>query len=243
METKQLKELWRLAFGDSEEFIDLFFATAYAPERFRFLEENGQVTAALYWLDCEYAGQKMAYIYAVATHPEHRGMGLCRTLMSQTHKTLEEQGYAAALLMPAETGLRQMYAKLGYRECSRVSEFSCTAGRTLPIRPVSGDEYARLRRNFLPDGGVIQEGASIGYLASYAHFYAGEDFLLAGAPSGQTFHGIELLGSRDSAPGILAALGYEKGTFRCPGSDISFAMILPLRADAKLPGYLGLVFD
>ena len=73
--TEQLKELWHLAFGDGLEFIELFFGTAYAPERCLYLTEDGQVTAALYWLDCSYQDQKQAYIYAVATHPEHRGKG------------------------------------------------------------------------------------------------------------------------------------------------------------------------
>lgn len=242
MET-ELKDLWHLAFGDSYDFIDLFFSTAYAPERCKFLTENGRVTAALYWLDCEYAGQKLAYIYAVATHPDFRGRGLCRRLMSETHETLKRQGYAGSLLMPAEAGLRQMYGKLGYRECTRVSAFSCTAGDPVPLRKIGPEEFVRLRRTYLPENGVLQEGGSITYLAAYSDFYAGADFVLAGAPQSGQFHGIELLGNQDAAPGILAALGYKTGSFRCPGDEIPFAMFLPLTEKAEAPGYLGLAFD
>ena len=67
----ELKQLWHLAFGDGEEFIGLFFQTAYDPEKCLYLTEEGRITAALYWLDCEFQGQKQAYIYAVATHPDH----------------------------------------------------------------------------------------------------------------------------------------------------------------------------
>lgn len=240
---EQLKQLWHLAFGDGEEFIDLFFSTAYAPERCLYLTEDDQVTAALYWLNCEYQGQKQAYIYAVATHPEHRGKGLCRKLMDMTHNILKEQGYSAALLRPADDGLRRMYRKMGYRVVTGVTEFEAAAGKPVPLRKIDAREYEQLRRRYLPEDGVVQEGVSTDYLASYADLYGGEDFLLAGSFYEGSFIGMELLGSREAAPGILAALGHETGSFRCPGRDIPFGMFLPLREDAAQPGYLGLVFD
>ena len=241
--TEQLIKLWQLAFGDGEEFIRLFFETAYDPDKCLYLTEDDQITAALYWLDCEYRGQKQAYIYAVATHPGHRGKGLCRKLMDKAHTRLTQQGYTAALLRPADEGLRRMYEKMGYRTCSTVTEFTCTASEEVPIRALSPEEYARIRRQYLPEGGVIQEDASIRYLAAYADLYAGEDFLLAGSFYDGNFVGMELLGNRQAAPGILAALGHDSGRFRCPGEDIPFAMFLPLAENAAQPGYLGLVFD
>lgn len=241
--TEQLKELWHLAFGDGLEFIELFFGTAYAPERCLYLTEDGQVTAALYWLDCSYQDQKQAYIYAVATHPEHRGKGLCRRLMAKTHESLKAQGYTVALLRPADPGLRRMYAGMGYRDCTYVSEFHSVAGDPVPLRKIDVGEYARLRRTFLPAEGVLQEGVSLQYLAAYSEFYAGEDFLLTGAFYDGAFNGMELLGNREAAPGILASLGFESGSFRCPGQDIPFGMFLPLAENAAEPGYLGLVFD
>lgn len=241
--TDQLKHLWQLAFGDSMEFIDLFFATAYSPERCRYLTEDGQITAALYWLDCSYQGQKQAYVYAVATHPDHRGKGLCRKLMAGTHDFLKAEGYTAALLRPADPGLRRMYAAMGYRDCTYVSELDAVAGTPVPLRKIDAEEYARLRRTFLPAEGVLQEGVSLQYLAAYSEFYAGEDFLLTGAFYDGAFTGMELLGNREAAGGILAALGCKSGSFRCPGKDIPFAMFLPLAEHAAEPGYLGLAFD
>ena len=241
--TEQLKELWHLAFGDEEAAIDAFFRTAYHPDRCQYLTENGQVTAALYWLDCQFRGQKQAYLYAVATHPDHRGKGLCRRLMEQTHARLRSQGCHAALLRPADNGLRRMYRKMGYRSATCVSEFACTAGTPLPLRRIGTAEYAALRRQLLPEDGVLQEGVSMDYLSAYAQFYAGADFVLAGLMDGGSFLGIELLGNREAAPGILAALECRHGSFRCPGGEIPFGMFLPLTEDAAEPGYLGLAFD
>lgn len=242
--TEQLKTLWHLAFGDGEEAIDAFFRTAYAPERCRYLTENGRVTAALYWLDCAYRGQKQAYIYAVATHPDHRGRGLCRRLLADTHALLKEQGYAAALLVPAEEGLRAMYEKMGYRTCTHVKKFRCEAGPSpVSLRAVGPEEFARLRRRFLPASGVLQEEENIPFLARQMQFFAGDDFLLTAYLEEDSLTAAELLGNKDAAPGILSALGAKKGSFRCPGNETPFAMWYPLQVDTAAPGYFGFAFD
>lgn len=240
----QLRQLWKLAFGDSDAFLDKFYACAYSPRRCRCVTENGHIAAALYWFDGAFAGQKIAYLYAVATHPDFRSRGFCRALMEDTHALLTAQGYAAAMLLPDGGALRRMYAGMGYRDCCTVSEFVCTAsGSSVPLRVIGREEYARLRRQFLPVGGVIQEGDNLRYLETFAAFYSGREFLLAAAPDENGLHGIELLGDRDTAPGILRALGYERGHFRGPGAELPFAMFRPLTAGAIAPGYFGLVFD
>ena len=238
-----LKRLWQQAFGDPMPFIDGFFETGFAPERCRCLHQDGQLAAALYWLDAQFEGQKLAYLYAVATHPDFRNRGLCRRLMADTHDLLKKKGYSAAALLPAEKELREMYAKMGYRNCCTSREFTAEAGQPLPIRAIGHAEFTALRRNFLPKGGVIQEGPSLAYLETYAQFYAGEDFLLTASPYNGRLNGIELLGNAHAAPGILAALGFETGTFRTPGKDIPTVMLLPLQKGAKFPGYWGFVFD
>ncbi len=239
----QLRELWQLAFGDSEASIGSFFATGYTRSSCRCVTIDGQAAAALYWFDAQYDGQKFAYLYAVATHPSYRHQGLCRELMEDTHALLTGLGYDGALLMPAAQPLRRMYAGLGYQECCTVSEFRCEAGAAVPIQRVDAREYAQLRRGFLPQGGVIQEGRNLTYLEAYAALYAGENFLLAAAPDGAELQGIELLGDQTAAPGLLGALGYAQGSFRTPGGDIPFAMFCPLKAGAKAPKYFGLAFD
>ena len=64
-----LRALWKAAFGDSDDFLDMFYTTAYAPHRCRCMVDGDRVAAALYWFDCTCEGQKLAYLYAVATDP------------------------------------------------------------------------------------------------------------------------------------------------------------------------------
>ena len=70
-----LRQLWKAAFGDTEGFLDCFFDTAFSPHRCRCVTVDGEIAAALYWFDVTCREQPMAYIYAVATHPDHRGRG------------------------------------------------------------------------------------------------------------------------------------------------------------------------
>lgn len=243
-QTRQLLQLWKDVFGEYDGFWDLFLETGFSPDRCRCITQGDQLLAALCWFDCSCGKDRIAYVYAVVTAPGHRGRGLCRRLMEEVHVLLNNQGYASVLLVPAEEGLREMYRKLGYRDATRVSEFSCGAGESsVPIRAIGPGEYAALRREFLPDGGVVQEGENLAFLSQQAQFYAGEGFLLAAYTAGTTLHGMELLGDPAAAPAIAAALGCNSGQFRTPGTERPFAMIHPLRNGAVIPAYFGFAFD
>lgn len=239
----QLQKLWKEAFGDTDAFIGAFFGTVFSPDRCRCVSEEGTVTAALYWLDCRCLDRPMAYLYAIATAKKYRGLGKCRLLMEDTHRLLAELGYAGCLLVPGERMLFRMYRGLGYETCSRIHEWSCKAAdASIPLREISAGEYASLRRQYLPEGGVVQEAENLVLLKSQTRLYAGEDFLFCAAAEGGELLCPELLGNADAAPAILTALHAHSGTFRTPGDSKDFAMYHPL-SDAMAPQYFGLAFD
>jgi len=243
-QTQQLLQLWKTVFGEYDGFWELFLENGFLPDHCRCITEAGQVLSALYWFDCRCSSDKIAYVYAVATDPPHRGQGLCRRLMEDTHALLKGRGYASILLVPAEEGLREMYRKLGYRDCTFVSEFSCGAGEPpVPLRAIGPGEYAALRQGFLPERGVVQEGENLTFLAQQAQFYTGEGLLLAAYTDGGTLHAMELLGSPAAAPNIVNSLECKKGHFRTPGTERPFAMLHPLQEDAVIPEYFGFAFD
>lgn len=234
MQIPGLRKLWKEAFGDSDAFLDIFWDTAFSADRCRCITVGGQVAAALYWFDCRLDGRPIAYVYAVATAKTFRGQGLCRCLMDDTRLLLAGLGYSGIVLVP-EKSLFGMYEGMGYKVCSYVREFACRAGDTpVALQEIDVKAYAKLRRQYLPTGGVAQEGENLQFLSKISRLYAGEDFVYA--------EGAELLGNTDAAAGILGALGKDRGTFRCPGEEIPFAMYLPLD-DQTAPAYFGLAFD
>lgn len=239
-----LRSLWKKAFGDTDAFLDLFFSTAYAPERCRYIADREAVAAALYWLDTAWDGQKYAYIYAVATDPDHRGKGLCRQLMEDTAQLLKVAGYDGILLVPQDENLRIMYGRMGYETATHLGEELYTAAPSpAPIREIGPEEYAAKRRIFLPTGSVLQEGAALDFLAQLARFYEGECFLAAVSRETGHLRILEYLGPQTSAPALVAALGHREATVRCPGADKPFAMYLPLTPGCKKPEYFAFCFD
>ena len=242
MERSELKMLWKISFQEGEEYLDFFFSHVYSPSRCCCITRDGKPAAALHWLDCSCQGQRLAYVYAVATHPALRGQGLCRRLMDETHAVLAGQGYAGTLLVPAEEGLRAMYAKMGYRACGGMGEFSCSAEAAIPLRRIGPEEYAALRRSLLGPRGVLQEGENLLLLTRFHRLYAGDNLLLAASTQGGKLFVPELLGDPAAAPGVAAALGFQMCTFRVPGT-CAFAMFRPLGEDAVIPEYFGFAFD
>ncbi|MBR3769795.1 MAG: GNAT family N-acetyltransferase [Lachnospiraceae bacterium] len=239
-----LRNLWKEAFGDSDTFLDIFFKTAFSPERCRCIFDDQTAVAALYWFDCTCEGKPVAYIYAVSTAKSHRGQGLCLKLMTETHQHLTSLGYEGCLLVPGNAKLFEMYAKMGYKTSSNIREFQCKASlEELSVCPISAFEYARLRKLLLPNGSVLQENENLRFLQTQVQFYMGLGFLLAAYGEEDKLHGIELLGDVTAAPAITHSLGYKHGTFRTIGNGRPFAMYHSLNNSLTAPKYFGFAFD
>jgi len=241
-----LQTLWKEAFGDTEEFLNTFFTTAFSSERCRIVTKNNTVAAMLYWFDCLCENQTVAYLYAVATAKAFRGQGLCHKLMEDTHLHLESRGYVGTILVPGSHALFQLYKGMGYEAFGGIREFHCASSDApLSFTKLEKTEYAALRREFLPTGGIVQEKENLDFLETQATFYRGSDFLLAARHEEDTLSCPELLGNVTAASGILCALGCKEGTFRTPGSaaDHPFAMYRPIKKGGPAPTYFGFAFD
>lgn len=238
-----LRKLWMDAFGDSENFWRIFLMKAHPLPHCYLLRKDDEITAALYWFDCQWEGRKIAYLYGVATLSQYRGQGLCRALLEQTHSRLKEDGYAGCILHPGGPELFGMYEKLGYSTCTYVREFECEAGKPVALRQLTKEEYALLRRQYLPKGGVIQEQETLDMLEALGYFYAGKNCLLVCASEDGKLVSQELLGDAGAAPGILATLGYAHGKFRIPGTQTAFTMYHSLTEASVTPAYFGLAMD
>ena len=235
-----LKALWREAFGDGEKVIDTFYAVAYSPERCFAVIDGDVPVAAAYFFRCASWGRPVAYIYAVAVARSRRRQGVCRLLMEEADRRLAAEGYAGALLVPADGGLFAMYERLGYSAPVYLSETFVTEEALVSLlgERISSEEYARLRREHLPDGGTVQEGESLAYLSASAEFY-------------RTPSGVACVFKEEGRPVSAEVLGEDvsaaasaDGTVkvRHPGTDKRFALYKSFDGTAA-PAYLGIAFD
>ncbi len=240
-----LKALWKEAFGDSDAFINSFFESAYSDKRCFCAKDGEALCAALYIFDCEIEEKRIAYIYAVATKKEYRGKGICSLLMQETHKRLKEIGYDGAILVPAQASLFGFYEKLGYKISSYVGEIKASAAKDkTEATEIGAMEYAKLRRDFLPSGSLIQENENLDFLALQAKFYKGDGFVTAIRLGEKIFSAIEFLGDKNIIERVIAALGYTKGIARIPEQSVPFAMYYQLsERKPRFPIYIGFAFD
>lgn len=242
-----MRALWKEAFGDTDDFLDNFYKTAYSPKHSRIITLYNKVVAALYWFDCSYNNMPIAYIYAVATATTARGQGYCHKLMETTHKHLKMQGYAGAILVPGDASLVKLYENMGYNISTHIDIIHCNGKPTdIELHLIDKDEYARRRRSLLPEGSVLQEHENLDFLETQVSFYAGDNILLAARINDDTLLGAELLGNTSFAPYIVNSLGCSTGVFRSPGHENPFAMYLPLLDNSSNfapPSYFSFAFD
>ena len=240
MSINDLKQLWQQAFGDTEDFLDDFFCVAYSEDRCATIEEDGNLAAMLYWFDCIWEDRKIAYIYAVATDEAYRNRGLCRDLMDATHAKLQAQGYAGAVLVPGNRELFGLYEKMGYVPFCPMTRVTMEAGDTpADLAVLSSDEYSKRRRPFLPQGAVEEGDLMLDFLATYCKLYVCEGCVFSGAMDDEMFYFQEFLGEPGWVPGILKALGAEKGVLRLPGGA-PYAMYRTLTENETLPTYFSI---
>lgn len=246
----ELRTLWKETFGDTDEFLDLFHSTAFSLNRCRCAVQDGKIVAALYWFDCSFSGNSIAYIYAVATAKEYRGQGICHALMESTHMHLKELGYAGAILSPASKSLFDFYEKMGYKTCAYNDELIFKEDSLyafeksdITIRKIDKNEFARLRQDFLPKDAVLQENENLDFLETQAEFFTGKNFLLTAQKNDSHLQGIEFLGDTSVIPAILQALHCTSGNFRTVGKENPFGMYYAFTEATSTPSYIGFVFD
>lgn len=158
-EVARQKLLWKLAFGDTDAYIDHFFANGEKSQMLVLLEDGVIWTmVALFPVrialpDGESASS--AYIYALATHPEARKKGFGRHILNYVDFYLKEQGINCVTIVPAEVSLHKYFGTVGFTECfaTRKVELlrdmvgTCGEGDTLEC--ISPQAYNRVRQSLL----------------------------------------------------------------------------------------------
>ena len=112
------KQLWKLCFGDSDDFIRFYFDAKYSDENTFAIYENDKMVSVLQAIPYQIhtLGQtyNAAYISGACTHPEYRNRGYMSRLLQQTLQTLYEQNVPLTFLIPQEEWLCKYYAQFGF---------------------------------------------------------------------------------------------------------------------------------
>lgn len=112
-ETKKLKEIWKICFNESDEYIEWFFKALYVPENTFCLKSDGEIVSMLMVFRHNYAlrGKNLssAYIGGVSTLPSFRGEGNITRLMESCLKKAVQTGFDIASLIPVDELFYKQY--------------------------------------------------------------------------------------------------------------------------------------
>lgn len=114
---KEIRTLWKEAFGDSNDFIDSFIDKFYSLERMYTVWKRDKLISVLHILPFSMNGLKVGYIYGVATDMEERGKGHATRLIKKAITQAKSNNLDAIALIPASESLRCYYEKFGFRGC------------------------------------------------------------------------------------------------------------------------------
>lgn len=126
MTKEEVKNIWRLCFDDSEEFIEMYFRLRYNNEVSIGITSGEELIAALQMLPypMTFGGKTIetSYISGACTHPDYRGNGVMRELLSQAYVRMLHKGALISTLIPGEPWLFDYYARMGYAAVFRYSQ-------------------------------------------------------------------------------------------------------------------------
>ena len=133
------KSLWKIAFGDSECFIDTYFKNRVLPDNSPAIFDNGKLICVLhlipYKIDIRGKVLDTAYIVGVATHPDYRKQGLMAKLLKESLQILKQREICITHLYPF---LHAFYERFGWAAVTDMAH--CR------IKPVeNGRKYAFCR--------------------------------------------------------------------------------------------------
>lgn len=115
-----LRDMWKTCFGDSDEYLDIFFRYKYQDNNTLVYIAEGETVASLYMLPytITFYGQKVPFTYlmGLCTLPEHRNKGYMGKLIWEAHRIINERQIALSILIPAEKRLFDYYNKFGYEQ-------------------------------------------------------------------------------------------------------------------------------
>ena len=118
----KLIEMWKLCFGDSDEFVQFYFDKIYCDDNtlVLFPDNNNSPAASLQILPYQIKiGEKThnaGYISGAMTHPEHRKKGYMAQLLNAAFEIMTKQGFTFSFLIPQEEWLFDFYANYGYEK-------------------------------------------------------------------------------------------------------------------------------
>lgn len=146
-----LKRLWAESFGDSAEYIDMYFDRVYNDSDALTLESDGKTVSSLllqrYVMKFHGSEVPAAYIAGASTRKQERGKGHMSALITDALHESHRRGDMFCALIPAQPHLYFFYDRFGF---ATVVYYDYQRYTSVHHFPVEGS-YAEADNHFSPD--------------------------------------------------------------------------------------------
>lgn len=175
-----LKRLWITVFKDSESFVDFFFEKRYHDSLCLVDEEQNNIRAMLYLFPCqlkkEGKNEYLFYVYAVATLPEYRNLGIMGKLIDKAYFYALSINYIGLILIPATIELFKLYSHYGFKRYSDIEVLTlnrCMEENidTVSCQQIDSESYLHLRNEVLGEGDILCGKSDIIYYLNSMYSY------------------------------------------------------------------------
>ena len=244
--------LWGLVFGDEEPVVREFYRLfAQCPSFGMGAELDGHLVAAAYAPDgadlVDASGHHPGvYLYAVATHPDHRKYGLARKLCVALRDRAFASGSAYLFTKPAEESLYPWYAeKIGAQpvlDCRKL-QFGHTPGEYPTPEKLALTDYEAARRSLLAGQPHVELGHGWLSWENALHGAYGGGFYRVGEAVADVYWDETSLAVQEVLPArlaepvcqsLMAHLGKAQCSCTLPGSGEHY--VSAVSPDGRVPG-------
>ncbi len=145
-----LKSIWKKCFGDTDEYIDMFFEKKKPFCHTITAQLNQTPIGATYLMPVRTKERKGFYLYALGVLPEHRKKGIGQSLIKAICDYCAANDYFC-MLSPASENLMEYYKKLGFSENAYISFVKYElkpAFEELQLAHLNANKFKELRDSF-----------------------------------------------------------------------------------------------
>lgn len=144
----QLKEIWKICFGDSDAYIHEFFQHNFVPEQTVVAVRDNLVVGVVYLLPAKLKDKPFMYGYAIGVLPEYRRLGYTQKMLSFVKEESQKKRFLFGL-HPANEKLSSFYQKIGLKEmyCLKFVDTSNFANKfSCDLYDIEATEFFQLRK-------------------------------------------------------------------------------------------------
>lgn len=143
----QLKHIWKVCFGDSDDYINMFFQHLYTPGQTVVACSGETAIGVVYLLKASLLHRDFLYGYAIGVLPEFRGNSVCQKMLEFIREEAKQKNILFGL-HPANDKLFSFYKRIGLEEmyCLKTIDASHFNGcASFNMSDISAHDYFHLR--------------------------------------------------------------------------------------------------